>query len=164
MDVTPPASALAAQRARDEAYNLKIRTMTEEHLAKKKAAADALVEQGAAVLLAAGFSPSIRDGKEYVTSPGWTIRPGPGGDGLYVQSEPLVFTEDQQAAMKAATTHAGWMQVTEECNEDRYAYVCDQLAAYRSALVAAGWRVQLFDSRSVWIVSLYAEPAATEEN
>jgi UDP-N-acetylglucosamine enolpyruvyl transferase len=160
MDSATPASALAAQRARDEAYDLKIRTMTEEHLAKRKAKRDALAEKAAAVLLAAGFSPSIRDDKEYVTSPGWTIRPR--GDGLSVQSEPLFFTEDQQAAMKAATTHEGWMQVTNECNEDRYAYVRDRLAAYRSALVAAGWEVQLFDSESVWIVSLYAEPALEE--
>lgn len=160
MDFTTPASALAAQRARDEAYDLKIRTMTEEHLAKRKAERDALAERAAAVLLAAGFSPSVRDDKEYVTSPGWTIRSR--GDGLFVQSDPLIFTEGQEAAMKAATTHAGWMQVTEECNEIRYAYVYDKLAAYRSALVAAGWEVRLRDSESVWIIGLFVDPAPEE--
>lgn len=157
MDVTPPAAALAAQRARDEEYDAKIRTLTEERFAARQAAQDALAEQAAAVLLAAGFGPSVRDDKGHITAPGWTIRPR--GDGLYVQSEPMFFTADQQAAMKAATTHEEWMRVTNDCNEARYTYVRERLATYRDVLAAEGWQVTLVDSKSVWIISLYAEPA-----
>lgn len=160
MAAITPAEALAAQRARDAEEDARHRRMVEKIAAARRAAEEELVELAAAVLLGAGHGPSVRDEQGYITSSGWTVRARTGG--AFVQAEPEHFTAEQTAAMKAASTHKEWMEVTDACDQARYAGVCEALAQYRAAFEAAGWDVRMFHSESVWIIGFEASPAAKE--
>ncbi|MFD8648671.1 hypothetical protein [Streptomyces mirabilis] len=159
MELPAPAQALAAQKA----YATRIRTMTEEHLAQRKAERDTLVERASAVLTAAGYPAAVKDSRGYVLSSGWAVR-GTGDGHVFVNAEPEVLTSAQGEELQASPDFAARQLLVDRHSEDRMWWVRAQLDSYRSTLCAANWTVQLFDSRSEWNICLHAKPSSEENS